>query len=121
MLILAVILAIFVYGLIAAKLGTILPNLLRPLRFDAEPERQHRFCAGGGINTGVSRGGAVTGRGGQEGWAGAWSFAGPDCSYVSSPVLGLQDAGPVDVCHGYGRRYCDHRGERSGERYERRT
>jgi hypothetical protein len=46
MLTLAAILAIFVYGIIAAMLGTILPRHLQTLQHDAEAERQRPDGAG---------------------------------------------------------------------------
>ena len=46
MLIFAAILAIFVYGMIAAMLGTILPELSEPFSSDARAERHHRLFPG---------------------------------------------------------------------------
>ena len=45
MLTLAAVLAIFVYGIIAAMLGTILPDLSKRFNLTPETERKHRHGA----------------------------------------------------------------------------
>ncbi len=61
MIITAAILAIFVYGMVAAMLGTILPALSEAFRHHARPERLHRPGAGPRVGHRIGVGGAADG------------------------------------------------------------
>ena len=61
MLIFAAIVAIFVYGMIAAMLGTILPNLSERFRLTPDAEWHHRLRAGAGTDHRLGRRGAAAG------------------------------------------------------------